>query len=252
MNRPTAERVRELFALDAQSNALVWRKPTSARAKIGSVAGSGSRLSRSVGVDGDRFPLAAIKHLFVTGNWPDGFVDAKSGEVFSVRCASKGVRLTSERLRSVLAYEPETGGFVWKARTAKCINIGDAAGSTSSNGYTRIFIDGKEWLAHRLAWLYVTGEQPPACIDHIDGNRANNRWSNLRSVTHSVNIQNQKVATTRSKLGVLGVGRHGVNTFRAVININGKDKHIGSFKTVEAASAAYLDAKRQFHAGCTI
>lgn len=252
MSRLTADRVRELFRLDADSGMLVWLKPTSVRAKVGAVAGSGDGLRHFIGVDGTKYPAAALKHLHVTGEWPSGFVDAESGSVFAARCEGKDAPLTIDRLRAVLDYDPDTGVFVWKARTAKCTRIGDVAGSPTSNGYIRIFIDGREYLAHRLAWRHVTGEQPPECIDHIDGCRSNNRWTNLRASDASHNLQNLKKATARSKTGVLGVGRHGVNVFRAVINISGKDKHIGSFPTVEAASAAYLEAKRRHHAGCTL
>lgn len=162
------------------------------------------------------------------------------------------MQVSAEEVRAALDYEPDTGLFRWRVRTSKSVRVGDVAGSPTSNGYTRLRLNGVEYLAHRIAWLCVNGEHPTKLIDHIDGNKQNNAIANLRLVSMSENVQNQKRAMSHNKTGFLGVSHHGKNVFRAAINIGGKGVYIGSFKTPEAAHAAYLTAKREFHSACTI
>lgn len=250
MNRPTVERVREVFSLSEDGDLLLWKKPTSNRAKVGQPAGAGSGARRFVAVDGWKGSASALKHLFVHGVWPDGFVDAESGAVFAQR--TRGAALTLERLRQVLDYDAATGAFTWKERTSKCTRIGASAGSNTASGYLRIFIFGREYLAHRLAWMYVHGEMPRSLIDHINGVRTDNRIANLRDASRAVNQQNQRRAMVTNHLGVLGVRQRTTNSFSATLVIDGKPKHLGSFKTAELAHAAYVEAKRRHHAGCTL
>lgn len=164
------------------------------------------------------------------------------------------VALTAERLRELLAYDPGTGTFTWRVRSARRIKVGDAAGCDNGYGYLRIRIDGVEHKAHRLAWLYVNGLWPVSQIDHINGLRDDNRIGNLRDVSQSVNSQNLRSATAQNKSsGLLGVSWHKRDSrWVAQINIDGKKHHLGYFNTAELAYAAYLEAKREFHAGCVI
>lgn len=247
----TVEQVREAFRLDPDTGLLLWANARGSRAKAGAVAGTGSGERRFIRFEGQTYSARTLKYVFVNGQWPDGFVDLKTGRAFASACALKGAPLTVERLRQALNYDPQTGVFTWADRTAKCIRIGGVAGSPTSNGYWRIFVDGSEYMAHRLAWFYVHGTWPTV-IDHIDGARQNNRIANLRDVTSSVNSQNLKKATKRNATGLLGAFRRTKNSYRAVINIDGKNTLLGSFRTAEDAHAAYLDAKRRHHAGCTI
>jgi hypothetical protein len=94
--------------------------------------------------------------------------------------------LTAERLREILGYDPETGLFTRLVRTGR-IRAGEVAGTAHSRGYRSIVIDGRVYLSHRLAWLYVHGEWPPEQIDHINRNRADNRLVNLRAAKQSQN-----------------------------------------------------------------
>ena len=159
--------------------------------------------------------------------------------------------LSQERLKKILNYDPETGAFEWKTRTANCIHVGDVAGSNDKYGYWQIQVDGKCCFAHRLAWLYVYGVWPENHIDHIDGVKNNNRIVNLRDVTCLVNSQNQRSAQCINTSGFLGVSAVG-KVFRARIRIDGKLKCLGTHKTPESAHEAYLVAKRELHLGCTI
>lgn len=131
---------------------------------------------------------------------------------------------------------------------------GKVAGNTNHAGYVRIGLGGAKsnsYMAHRLAWLYMTGEWPVADIDHINGKRSDNRWVNLRSVSRSVNLQNQRVARSNNNTGLLGVTRTR-GGFGAQIAAYGEQRWIGTFQTPEAAHAAYIAAKRVLHEGNTL
>lgn len=114
-------------------------------------------------------------------------------------------------------------------------------------------IAGKSYKLHRLAWLYMTGGWPMGDIDHLNGVRADNRFANLRDVPRGVNLQNCRQAATHNlSTKVLGVYPAKGGHFCAALSVNNKKRHLGTFDTIEQASAAYLSAKRQLHAGCLI
>lgn len=161
-------------------------------------------------------------------------------------------KLTAARLRDLLIYDDDTGAFtnrVTRHYRAKC---GAGAGCVSVNGYVEIRIDGTLYYGHRLAWLYMTGEWPQYTIDHIDGGRINNRWTNLRDVSYQTNNQNLRVAQRGSATGLLGVTLSSVGRSVARIRAHGRQRQIGTFDTPMQAHEAYLAAKRVHHAGCTI
>lgn len=157
--------------------------------------------------------------------------------------------LTRERLRELLTYYPKTGLFVRAVRSSNRL-AGMSAGSLSDSGYVLIRVDGQRFRAHRLAWFYVHGEWPVE-IDHINGDRADNRLHNLRCVSRRENAQNIRRPRKNNRCGFLGVVRSG-SKYRAQVCLKGKNVHLGSFDTPERASAAYVAAKRQFHQGSTI
>lgn len=159
--------------------------------------------------------------------------------------------ITVERLRALLDYDPATGNLLWRASPNNRVRAGALAGVIGSNGYRRVMLDMVRYPAHRLVWLHVTGQWPSQQVDHINGNRADNRFENLRDVSPSANAQNQRAAKASNKSGFLGVyparGR-----FCAAIWLGQAPKHLGYFDSAEAAHAAYVTAKRQMHQGCTI
>ena len=113
-------------------------------------------------------------------------------------------------------------------------------------------IDEREYSAHRLAWLYVHGAWPTGQIDHINGDRGDNRISNLRDVTPALNTQNQRRAARSNKSsGLLGVTANR-GRWLAQISIGGKSRNLGRYATPEEAHAVYVAAKRVLHAGCTL
>lgn len=146
---------------------------------------------------------------------------------------------TAERIRELVRYEPDTGHF-YSLRTGK-----KRFSTPNVFGYLRLSVDGKNYTAHRLAWLYVHGAWPNV-VDHINGNPADNRLCNLRSVTPAENRQNQQKVRSSSKTGFIGV-RFKRNRFIALLFIDGKKKEFGRFLTAEEAHASYLEAKRKHY-----
>lgn len=167
-----------------------------------------------------------------------------------------------ELIAPILAYEPESGSFFWRAdrrmgRTGKghlVATAGDQAGGISTDsGYVQIRVVKKKRFGHRLAFLLMTGKWPSGQVDHINGNRADNRWANLRDVPQKVNAQNLRAVRPDSKTGVMGVQLHAQKgKYVARIRVDGKTKCLGYYQTTSAASDAYLTAKRLLHEGCTI
>lgn len=159
--------------------------------------------------------------------------------------------LTAERLRELLDYDPETGRFTWRVRRGPVPAGGKAGGRPDGSGYSQIRVDGRLHLAHRLAWLYMTGDQPPVEVDHRDTDPMNNRWSNLRASTRSGNNQNVRRARRNNSSGYLGVSpRDG--RWLAQIHANGKKRWLGLFDTPELAHGAYLKAKAALHPDAVI
>jgi hypothetical protein len=159
--------------------------------------------------------------------------------------------LTQQRLKEVLDYSPETGSFIRKIKQSG-VRQGAISGSLSTDGYLITSIDQKPYKCHRLAWLYMTGKWPIGYIDHINGNRSDNRFANLRDVPPSENVHNQRKAQLRNQsTGVLGTFVNG-SGFAARIAHNNTKIYLGTFRTLEEASAAYVAAKRLLHSTCSI
>ena len=157
--------------------------------------------------------------------------------------------LDAETLRSLVSYDPDTGVFVWLKRVdSNHWNsrwAGKRAGSLGKNGYWYIDIHARTLLGHRLAWLYMTGEQPPRYIDHIDGDPSNNRWINLRETTMSQNLANSKCRKDNTS-GLKGVHwQKSANAWAAKIWVNGKQIYLGLYETKEDAHRAYIIAAHE-------
>jgi hypothetical protein len=145
---------------------------------------------------------------------------------------------TQKRLRELLNYNTETGEFTRIAWASSNARTGDVAGSISSDNYRRINIDGQKYLAHRLAFQWMTGMCPDE-IDHKDRNRSNNAWSNLRTATSSQNKGNQCI-NKRNVSGFKGVHwKKREQKWVARITIGGKTQTLGYYNEPEKAAAAY-------------
>jgi len=161
--------------------------------------------------------------------------------------------LTAELVRELLDYDPETGVFLHRTKR-RGSKQGSVVGTKTANGYRSVAIHKKQYLAHRVAWLYVHGEWPTGQIDHINGIRDDNRLCNLRDVPQNINMQNQRVAhkckTSTRLLGVYYEKKSG--RWYSQIRIDGKSRHLGTFATDIEAHEAYLQAKRKLHSGSVL
>jgi len=158
--------------------------------------------------------------------------------------------LTRERLTELLAYDPETGEFrrVGAARPQSAHYMNKPVGyikpgpKHDGGGYRIVTVDGRPYRAHRLAWLYMTGEWPAEDIDHINGERADNRWSNLRAASRWQNIHNMGMRD-RNTSGLKGASFDKKrNKWVAQIVVNGRHHHLGRFDTAQQAADAYAAA----------
>ena len=159
------------------------------------------------------------------------------------------IEITQDCLKEQLHYEPTTGLFTWKVSNNNRIKVGDVAGSVRKDGYIHIRINRRYYLSHRLAFLWVTGVFPPEQVDHINHQKDDNRWVNLRVASHQENGRNRSMSI-RNKSGFTGVSWHKhANKWVSRIIINGKDEHLGLFKDLDEAINARKRAnvKHSFH-----
>jgi len=153
--------------------------------------------------------------------------------------------ISVESLRDVLHYNPETGIFTWK-QTGKGKRAGGIAGNTRPDGYRRINVGGKLYYAHRLAYLYMTGEWPKDLIDHANMDPSDNRWCNIRACDQRQNRGNRRI-DPRSRSGIKGIHyRADCDKWWAYICPNGRLKSLGMYKTLEEAMAARATAAKEF------
>lgn len=161
---------------------------------------------------------------------------------------------TLDDLKTCMDYNPSTGIFTWIKKTNRRVVVGAPAGTSSSSrkGRVVIYLNKTRCFASRLAWLYVHGVWPTGQIDHIDGNPANDRISNLRDVSPLGNSQNIRKANSRSSSGLLGATKSKRDKWTSHIKVNGRALYLGRFDTPEEAHLAYVEAKRVYHPTCSI
>lgn len=156
------------------------------------------------------------------------------------------MKLTSGELRRLLTYNANTGVFTWNTRVSQRCRIGDTAtGRVTSGGYIQITISGRVYVAHRLAWLYVYGEWPDDELDHVNGNRSDNRIVNLRPATRKQNMENKRLYKNSSS-GSRGVSWDSkAGMWRASVTSLGKAHHLGFFHDKEEAAAVAREKRLQ-------
>jgi len=160
------------------------------------------------------------------------------------------LNVSADEVRKRFHYDPDTGAFTRLVRGGT-MPPGSRAGTVTKYGYLVVYMKGANYRVHRLAWLYVHGVWPKHQIDHINGDRLDNRLANLRDVPQDVNQQNRRTARRDSLTGLMGASM-ARGKYRAIIRTAGKCKTIGYFETAESAHAAYLAAKRRLHPGSTL
>lgn len=147
--------------------------------------------------------------------------------------------ITHQRLKEVLHYDPETGIFTWLMFRGGKATAGIRAGRTHYRGYRYIKVKQVAYAEHRLAWLYMIGKMPADQIDHINGDKADNRFSNLREATNSQNHMNRPVRSD-SRSQAKGVKWLPANKkWTARIQVGNKRIYLGFFTTMEEAAEAY-------------
>jgi hypothetical protein len=134
-----------------------------------------------------------------------------------------------------LRLDPDSGHLFWQ-QPRQAIRVGDRAGTLDTNGYVMVKFRGRRIAAHRIVWFLATGQQPPATIDHRDGDKANNLPVNLRAATPTLNNANWRARGSLPK----GTTLHKSGRFQASVKRHGKSYYLGLFDTAEEAHAAYV------------
>lgn len=146
-------------------------------------------------------------------------------------------------IREWISYDPLTGEFRWKKDRSN-MKAGELAGNDAGDGYRRVLFKGKSYQLHRIAFALMTGNQPPPQTDHINGNRLDNRWANLREATPQQNQMN-KGTQKNNKTGVHGVYfRRG--RYISQLKVDRKIVHTSSHLTLDEAAIARRNAEIKY------
>ena len=156
--------------------------------------------------------------------------------------------LTADRAHESLAYDPETGVFSWR-ESRRGVRPGVCGRVSKAHGYHDICVDFRLYRAHRLAFLLMAGDLPPPDfdVDHINGNKTDNRWTNLRLATRSQNSINAKPRAHSASPA------HGVTwdatrqKWRAQIRVDGRKVNLGRYAELSEAQRAYTSASARYH-----
>lgn len=154
--------------------------------------------------------------------------------------------ITQDELKEVMLYSPETGLFFWKIDRIR-VKGGDRAGFKSALGYRMIQINGRPYMEHRLAFVYMTGLCPKR-VDHKNEDRLDNRWSNLRKASASENGCNRG-APSNNTSGTKGVYWSGKKQkWKTKVKLNGKSYYFGVYDCIKDAARAVKAGRRR----CTV
>jgi hypothetical protein len=138
-------------------------------------------------------------------------------------------------------YKYDKGFFIYRNGSRE----GEPAGWRDKDGYIYLYFDGKNYPLHHLVFMYFNNKKPDFDIDHIDGDKINNKINNLREATKKENNQN-RCTHSDNKTGFKGVVQYG-EKYRAYIKHDGVTINLGSFDTPEEASAVYKkESKKLF------
>jgi len=247
----TQDRLKELLYYDSETGVFTRKVTTSSRGIAGQVVGSANTFGTVyIRVAGVKLVAARLAWLYQYGVLPDVRVGHRNGDKADNRIVNLRVmdgrktKLTQSRLIELMHYNKDTGQFT-RLVAGGSTKAGSHVGGKRNNGYICIAVDGFVYQAHRLAYMYLTGSMPQQ-VDHINHIRDDNRWSNLRAATAVTNAQN-KSRRKNSNSGVNGVSFRADNSkWRAEITVKSTKINLGSFKTVEEASAARLHAEIKY------
>ena len=157
--------------------------------------------------------------------------------------------ITQKELKRILYYDPLTGCFIRKIATGKRWKIGEIVGTITTNGgkkYLKLIINKKNYYAHRLAWLYMTGSFPKDQTDHWDGNGLNNKWNNLSEATNQINSKNHRLRIDNTT-GYVGISWCKIyKKWHARIWDNKKKIHLGYFTKIKDAIRIRKAAEKKY------
>jgi len=245
----------------------MWKKDVGSRGAVGAAAAITKRAQGhlTIRVDGRLYQAHHLAWLYIHGEFADRPIRHKDGDRSNNRL--KNLELASRQtLAESLTAKPITPATVhdifsyadgllkWKhSLTGSRRVAGMVAGSINNDGYVIVEVAGKSVAAHRIVWLMHNGHWPTGEIDHINGIRHDNRIENLRDVHRKTNAENRRSASKTSKTKLLGVEYlPKIDKYRARIRVDGALIRLGTFNTPDDAHAAYIEAKRRLHAGCSI
>jgi hypothetical protein len=154
--------------------------------------------------------------------------------------------LTADFVREVFDYDPHTGAIKWRVKYSRKVNAGMPAGYLDSGRYVRIRIKGRAYAAHRIAFLYMHGRWPTEFLDHVNGDKTDNRLVNLRECSSAQNNSNRPY-TRPTRAGVKGVRLTPNGSYEARISANGRRIYLGKYDDAESAKAAYQSAALKYH-----
>ena len=237
--------LKSILSYNHATGALHW-KISRGKAKAGDVAGwvgsVGHRFMKILDVE---TTASRFVWLYFYGIMPTTYLEHINGNKLDDRIENlripidySDLQLTAERLRAVLNYDPDTGIFTWRRDTSKKTR-GKHSGFSNDQGYLLIGVDGHKYRIHRLAWFYIHGKWPAHHIDHINGNRADNRLSNLREAEVFQNMANSRRPIT-NKSGYKGVSWHaGARKWQVHIKYQDINSYLGLFESAEEGHAVY-------------
>lgn len=242
----------EILDYNPMTGVLTWRKKLNNKLTIGDTAGhicgSGYRIIK---LFGKTYSSKNLVFLYMTGKIPDrNQIQHINGDTNDDRWTNLKIRtfheaITQEVVKEYLHYEPQNGLFIWIKKPRANIMIGDVAGCPDGKGYTKIKLFKKSYLAHRLAFLFMTGSVPKEHTDHINHDRADNRWENLRCVSQAENNKNLK-CNTKNTSGKTGVSWHKASKkWCARIGSGDTRVELGYFNLFEDAVAVREKAERE-------
>lgn len=259
LKQPSREKLRDALDYSPETGKFVWKKKTGSRTVVGAEAGSVDHYGYvKISFEGVQHPAHYLAWLYVHDEWPSRVkhvngqrADNRIDNLFVLNKDPESgyddaPAPSLKRLHEVLGYDPYTGIFVWKIATSNRNPVGSVAGTRRKDNYIVICLDGRRYLAHRLAWFYVHEEWPENDVDHKNHDPSNNSIVNLRKATRGQNTTNGTLRKD-NKLGYVGITLLPSGRYRASIQADGKPLHIGVYDTLEEAVEAYKEAARRLH-----
>lgn len=258
MKQLTQDRVRELLDYNKATGEFIWIKRSSPRATnvtIGAIAGSiNTQGYRIIWIDSKGYRAAYLAFLYEENRHCSNDIvflnkdrgDTSYSNLDTVFDFSR-FELTQESLLDIIDYIPTTGEFIRLVTMGVTALRGSNAGAATKAGYSIIALGKNRYYAHRLAFLYMLGVMPENDVDHIDGNPRNNIWENLRNVTKSQNMYNQKLRIDNIS-GAKGViYRKEYDNYGVTITREGKRIWLGSYPTLEEAAEVAISGRNALH-----